>query len=137
MDKIKLFEDAQKKLEAIDRMAKGAARDKAYDKFYNGLRGWKCELFNKYCDAKLRNNEYIDFDDCPSEKEVPAFVGCLKECGISHITISSGWTRMIEKVWALCQGGCKIEGVIEINGRSRDRKTGGYDKVPAFLLLVE
>ena len=137
MEQVKLFEDLLVKLEAIENMAAGSEeKSKAEDAFYDSLEGWVYELLIKYRDAKSRKNSFIDFDNCPSENEIPALVDALKKCGVRHITISSRWSSMIEKTWTFCQAGCKIEGMVKINGRGR-RFEVERDKAPAFLLNVE
>ncbi len=136
MENIKFFEDANEKLNAIVGMPEGEAQDKAYAEFWDSLSVVEGRLLAKYCDAKRRNNDYINFDECPGEQEVPAVISCLKECGISHITVSSGWSHMIEGMWVLCQNGCKLERMVEINGRSQRGDDAEFDKVPAFLLSV-
>ncbi len=138
MKKIKFFEDAIAREEAIKMLPKGSEeQNKAYDEFYDSLDGWKCGLLNKYCEAIKRENQFIDFDDCPNSEEVLKLVTELKECGVEQITISSGWSHLPERMWAFCQNGCKIEGMVEINDRSKDWKTGEFPKHPAFLLTVE
>lgn len=138
MEQIKLFEDLLVKLEAIENMPPGSEEKfKAEDEFYDSLEGWAYELFVKYRDAKSRKNSYIDFDNCPHEREIPALVDCLRACGVQHITVSSHWSSMVEQTWAFCQVGCKIEGMVEINSRGKDGSTGEPKKEPAFLLSVK
>lgn len=137
MEQVKFFEDAIKQIEAIEQMPKCKAKEQAEDEFYNSLPGWKSTLFNKYYDARNRKNHFIDFDDCPSEKEIASLVACLRECEAQHITVSSGWSSLVERMWAFCQAGCKLEGMVKINCKSKDWETGEYDTQPAFLLSVE
>ena len=138
MEQVKLLEDLLEKLETIEKMASGSEeKAKAEDEFYDSLKGWVYDLLIKYCDAKSRKNCFIDFDNCPGESEIPALVDCLRKCGVRHITISSHWSSLIERMWAFCQAGCDVAGMIEINGRRKDWSTGEYTKEPAFLLSVE
>ena len=123
MEQIKLFENAVKRIETIKQIPDDKAKAQAEDEFYDSLDGWKYELFNKYYDAKHRGNQFIDFNDCPSEKDITALVDCLRECGAQHITISSGWSSLVEKMWAFCQAGCKINGMIEINSKFKNWET--------------
>lgn len=133
-----MFEDLLVKLETIEKMAAGSEEKfKAEDELYDSLEGWAYDLFIKYRDAKSRKNYFIDFDNCPSENEIPALVDSLRKCGVRHITISSRWSSMIEKMWAFCQAGCKVERMVEINGRRKGWSTGEHSKEPAFLLRVQ
>lgn len=137
MEQVKQFEGLLKKLETIENMAAGSEKKyKAEDEFYDSLEGWTYDLLLKYRDAKARKNRFIDFDNCPSENEIPALVACLRKCGVLHITVSSCWSSMIKQMWVFCQVGCKIEGMVKINGRGR-RFEGKCDKEPAFLLSIE
>lgn len=138
MEQVKLLEDLLEKLEAIEQMASGSEeKAKAEDAFYDSLKGWEYDLLIKYRDAKSRKNCFIDFDNCPGKSEIPALVASLRACGVQHITITSHWSSMIERMWAFCQAGCEIAGMIEINGRRKDWSTGEYDKEPAFLLSIK
>lgn len=136
MKNINFFEEVNDKLNAIVGMPEGEAKDKAYAEFWDSLSALEGRLFAKYCDAKRRNNDYINFDECPDEQEAGAIISCLKEYGISRITVSSGWSHMIEGVWALCQNGFELDGMVEINGRSQRGDADEFDKIPAFLLSV-
>ena len=137
MEQVRFFEYAIERLEAIKRMPNDKTKEQAEDEFYDSLNGWKYELFNKYYDAKCRGNQFIDFDDCPNEKEISSLIDCLKECKVQYITISSGWSSLVEKMWIFCQAGCKLEGMVKINGKSKDWETGKHDTKPAFLLSIE
>lgn len=138
MEQVKLLEDLLEKLETIEKMASGSEeKAKAEDAFYDSLEGWVYDLLIKYRAAKGRKNRYIDFDNCPSEGEIPALVDCLRRCGVRHITISSRWSSLIVRMWSFCQAGCEIEGMVEINGPRKNWSTGEHDKEPAFLLSVK
>lgn len=137
MEQVMFFEDALKQLEVIRVMEVGSEEQhKAYDEFYDSLSVWKIRLLEKYENAKHNEDQFIDFIDCPDENGIPVLVDCLKECGVRHITISSRWSDTIEKLWAFCQAGCKIEGMVEKNA-GYDWATGERTKQPAFLLCVE
>ena len=137
MEKVRFFEDKIDELNTIKQTtAPGSKeRDAAEDTFYDKLEGWKCNLFNKYYDAKNRQNQYIDFDNCPSTEEIWELVACMRELEVLHITISSEWSGLVEDVWEFCRVGCVIEGMVEINDQYPNSH-GAYDKKPAFLLKI-
>ena len=136
MEENNFLEQKMEELKRIKAIPDGDAREIAEEAFYASFVGWQYELFNKYYDAHLRLNQYIDFQDCPCEEEIPHLVNSLRECGVKHITISSGWSGLVDRMWALCNAGCIIEGMVEINSRDKDWNTGERRKQPAFLLNV-
>ena len=131
-----MFEDALAKLEEYKKVRDTEEGDKIYDEVYDSLEGYKCELFNKYVAARDRGNEFIDFNDCPCEQDIPSLVECIRECGIDRITISSGWSGLVERMWVFVRCGCRIEGMVEINSFGKNYATGEHEKMPAFLLAV-
>ena len=137
MEKVKFFEDAMEKLNAIKQTTAPGSKERnmAEDSFYNNLEGWKYHLFNKYYDAQNRQNQYINFDDCPDTEEIRELVACMRELEVLHITISSGWSGLVEGLWEFYQAGCVVEGMVEINDRYPNSH-GAYDKKPAFLLKI-
>lgn len=136
MKRVSFFEEAMVKYNEIEKMERGQERDDAFETFYDSFGAWEYELFNKYHDATIRNNSLIDFDNLPEKTEIPVLVDVLKKRDVKHITVSSGWSSMIERMWILCQNGCVVEGMTEINGRHKDWKTGEYYKEPAFLVKI-
>lgn len=135
MEKVEFFEDAIDELKSIKETAPRSSKDALEDTFYNNLESWEYSLFNKYCDAKNRQNQYIDFDNCPSTDKIRELVECMRELEVLHITISSEWSGLVEELWEFCQAGCVIEGMVEINDRYPNSH-GVYDKKPAFLLKI-
>lgn len=137
METIRFFETAFKRMQEIEQtIPRGVEQDKAFEEFYGGFEGWEYEFFNKYVDAKNRGNQHIDFGDIPEASEIPAFVDVLRKTGVKHFTVSSGWSGLVDRMWALCSSGCKIEGMVEIQSKHRNWKTKEYGKMPAFLLSV-
>lgn len=135
MEKVKFFEDALAELNAIKQSAPRSVKETLEDAFYSKLEGWKYPLFNKYYDAQGRQNQYIDFDNCPSAEEIWEIVACMRKLEVLHITISSEWSDLVGDIWEFCRAGCSIEGMVEINDRYPNRR-GDYDKKPAFLLKI-
>ena len=136
MKEIKMFEEALTRLEDYRKVKDTDEGDKIYNEVYNSLEGFSCSLFNKYCVAKERGNEFIDLPECPCEDAIPELVACIRECGIDHITISSGWSGLVERMWVFVQCGCRLEGMLEVNSFDKNFDTGEYKKMPAFLLAV-
>ena len=127
MEEVKFFEDAITTLNAIKQTSPEDLKESLVKSFYKTLEGWKYNLFNKYYDAKNRQNQYIDFDNCPSAEEIRELVVCMRELEVRYITISSGWSGLVEDMWEFYRVGCSIEGMVEINDR-RPNRHGVYDK---------
>ena len=136
MKEIKMFEVALARLDEYKKVKDTEEGDKIYNEVYDSLAGYKCTLFNKYVAAKERGNEFIDLPECPCEDAIPEFVDCIRECGIDRITISSGWSGLVERMWIFVQCGCEIEGMVEVNSFGKNYETGEYEKMPAFLLAM-
>ena len=96
------------------------------------------KYFQLYADAKNRDNACIDFDECIWEREVPQMVADIKSFGFREFTLSSTWSGAIEVAWLLQKNGCKLVGLVEINGRDRDYLgTGEPEKKPAYKFEIE
>jgi len=87
-----------------------------------------------YNDSRERGNEYIDLSEPYQYEDAEKLLTLLRDYGFDHVTMSSGWTSAVETAWQLCKLGCTIEGMVEINGTSRDYFNGNrYERVPAYL----
>lgn len=90
-----------------------------------------------YNDSRERGNEYIDLSEPYQYEDAEKLLTLLRDYGFDHVTMSSGWTSAVETAWQLCKLGCTIEGMVEINGISRDYFNGNkYDLVPAYLFRL-
>lgn len=82
------------------------------------------------------DNELVDLNSphqyCDAEKLIAAF----RKYGIKQFTFSSGWSSAVEAAWKFTQLGCKLEGMVEING---DKEFGeeNYTKIPAYLFSID
>ena len=107
---------------------------------------WKTELENKdeayihlyrlYRDAKRQGNELIDLSDVIWGKEVEPLIRSFREYGIERFTFSSGWSSAVETAWKFTQLGCKLEGMVEINGRTPAFLSDDLEKVHGYLFSV-
>lgn len=96
-----------------------------------------CRLYDKYASAQERGNEYIDWDDTIWDDQVEGFVKGLRDNGIEKFVFSSGWSSAVETAWLLQQNGCKLEGLVEINGHEKAYGEEGYDKRHGYLFSVK
>ena len=71
-------------------------------------------FYRAYCEAKERKNQHINFrivDD-----GVDAIMADLKRYGIKTFTINNTSTGLMENLAGFCERGCKITGMVKING---------------------
>ena len=94
------------------------------------------QLYYRYESAQERGNPYIDFDDVIWDEKVEAFVAGLRQYGIDRFVFSSGWSSAVETAWKLQQNGCKLEGLVEINGKHKSIGNDEYDKVHGYLFSL-
>jgi hypothetical protein len=86
---------------------------------------------------KRCGNEYIDLTDCYSYQDKEALIESFQTYGIDHFTFSSSWSSAVEGAWKFQEAGCKLEGVVEINGQNEIfMKDGEFEKKPAYLFSV-
>jgi len=94
-------------------------------------------LINLYTDMKRRGNEYIDLADCYSYQDEEALIESFRTYGIDHFTFSSSWSSAVESAWKFQEAGCKLEGLVEINGQNEIfMKNGEFEKKHAYLFRV-
>lgn len=93
-------------------------------------------IWNMYEEAKDCGNEYIDFHEVIWEEQVEATIKNLRENGIEYFTFSSGWSSAVETAWLFTQNGCRLEGLIEINTKYKDFRTGKNKKAHGYLFKV-
>ena len=93
-------------------------------------------IYRDYKDARDRGNTYIDFHDVIWDKDAPGLIACMRENGIGHFTFSSGWSSAVETAWIFKENGCRLEDLIQINGREKGFGEEGFEKVPAYLFRI-
>ena len=110
------------------------AEKQAIRKAHMELKGEILEQGNGYhrvfelgLEAAERGNEYIDIHDCLYDQDVAPLLDSLREAGAERITFSSTWSSSAEIGWLFLQNGCKLEGMVEVNGDFRyDFDGNGY-----------
>lgn len=92
-------------------------------------------LFRRYDVSRDNGNDLIDFDD-PSQYDDPeSLVENLRKFGVEKFTFSSDWSGATEAVWKLVEAGAKLNGMVEINDRSK-RWEKNPEKKHAFLFSL-
>ena len=87
-------------------------------------------------EAQERGNAYIDLNDTIWDDQVPALIGNLREYGIEKFTFSSTWSSAVETAWLFTQNGCRLEGLVEINGRHKAFMSDEYEKAHGYLFSI-
>ena len=91
-------------------------------------------LISLYTDMKRRGNNYIDLADSYSYQDEEALIESFRTYGIDHFTFSSSWSSAVESAWNFQEAGCKLEGLVEINGQNEIfMKAGEFEKRHAYL----
>ena len=91
--------------------------------------------YRLYKQMKECGNEYIDINEA-NHSEI-GIVKTLKKYGIKRFTFSSRWSSAVESAWVFQQHGCRLEGLIELNGPSKDWTTGEREKVHGYLFSIQ
>jgi hypothetical protein len=67
-------------------------------------------LARAYRDARAHNISapIIDTGTCIWEKDVPDMIAAAKRHGVKRFYIASGYSGLLDVLWAFQQGGCKI-----------------------------
>lgn len=95
-----------------------------------------CRIYRLYTEARERGNEYIDLSDCSQYDNAEALIVAFREYGIERFTFSSSWSSAVESAWAFLQSGCTLEGMTELNGRARNFRGSGFEKVHGYIFKV-
>lgn len=94
-------------------------------------------LYARYESAQERGNAFIDCGEVIWDKDVASFVASLREYGIEKFVFSSTWSSAVETAWLLQQNGCRLEGLIEINGGLKRFCSDEYEKIHGYLFTVD
>lgn len=95
-----------------------------------------CKVYSMMEDAWDRGNAVIDINDIVWDKHVPAMIQRFRTYGISTFTFSATWTNTVETAWLFTKNGCKLEGLVEINGKTKEFMSDKYERVHAFLFTI-
>lgn len=93
-------------------------------------------VYRMFDDAMDRGNEHIDFHEVIWDKDVPETIDRLRKAGIKTFTFSSTWSSAVETAWLFIQNGCKLEGLVQINGTCQAFMSEEYEKVPAYVFSI-
>lgn len=93
-------------------------------------------IYREYKNSRDKGNEYLDLHDVIWDKDVESLITCMRKTGIQLFTFSSGWSSAVETAWLFQENGCKLEGLIQINGDEDTWNDGEYKKAPAYLFSI-
>lgn len=128
-----IFEETYKGIEklkkAYNEAETEADREKARAAYHELLRplekfgNMAGRLWREYEISRDNGNELLDISETVWDKDVESLISCMREIGIERFTFSSTWSSSVETAWLFQQNGCRLEGLIEINGSTR-----GFEK---------
>lgn len=95
--------------------------------------GW---IYRLYSQAQERGNEYIDLNEVIWDDRVAALIDSLREYGIEKFTFSATWSSAVETAWLFTQNGCRLEGIVEINGPHKAFMSDEYEKAHGYLFSI-
>ena len=92
--------------------------------------------FRYYDEMKFRENDYIVIDECIFENKAEEFIEELRECGIEEFVFASTWTSSMEVMWQFTQCGCRLGGMVEVNGAYKSFSTDKWEKKHGILITL-
>jgi hypothetical protein len=93
------------------------------------------EVWRDYEDALNKGNDYLDINHNIRDEHVKPFVDCMQKQGLTHFTMSSTWSSMVELAWLFQQEGCEVVGMAEVVDIT-NTFTNETESKPAFLFKV-
>lgn len=128
--------------EAIQGMAEGSAEREAvmaeYDSLMQAIDDLgkpAARIWRDYSNARGNGNERLDINDVVWDHEVEGLVSCMRGNGIKEFTFSSGWSSSVDIAWLFVRSGCRLAGMVEVNGR-RDPFEDKHDMMHGYLFEV-
>lgn len=82
------------------------------------------------------NNETIDFEDVIWDKDVEEIIKHCKEFGIKVITVSSGYSGVIQTLGLFEDKGCKVIGMKKVKSQHTDFYTQEYKIINAIEIEI-
>lgn len=129
--------ELKEQYDAADETCKASIRD-AYHKVLENitaLGGAAPRIWREYEKARENGNELLDINDVVWDKDVDPLVSGLREFGIEQFTFSSGWSSAVDTAWLFQKNGCKLIGLVEING-NMDFLKDEHEKLHGYLFSV-
>lgn len=93
-------------------------------------------IYQLYSDMRDRGNDYIDLNDF-NENDTKKIIELFRKYEVKKFTFSSTWSSAVNVGWLFIQNGCRLDGMVEINSRYTKFMSDEYEKVPAYVYVVE
>ena len=81
-------------------------------------------------------NDLINFGEVIWDYDIDPILADCRKFGIKEFTISSTFSSLITTIALLEEKGCKLEGLVKINSRYTDFRTGEKESIPAFKMSI-
>jgi hypothetical protein len=81
-------------------------------------------FYRAYEVTQRRENKYLDFHDVIWDREIDEVFENLQRFGIKTFTISNSSSGLQRTLAAFCEKGCKIAGIVKVNGCKSWRADG-------------
>ena len=91
--------------------------------------------YRLYKQMKECGNDYIDLSIAIHDEV--GVLNILRKYGVEKFTFSSGWSSAVESAWIFQQNGCRLEGLVELNGLNKDWITNEREKVHGYLFSIQ
>ena len=131
----------QVKFDAAEKSGDAKTMDACQDAYENLLQEVReegetfGEMMRLYSDMKKHGNSHLDLSGTYREPE--KILQTFREFGVTEFTFSSNWSSAIQVAWAFNQMGCRLKGMIEINGSGRKLMSDEYEKIPALVFEMK
>ncbi len=93
-------------------------------------------IYREYSDSRKKGNDLLDLNDTIWDRQVEGLVACMRENGIDRFTFSSTWSDSVGTAWLFKENGCRLEGLVQINGMQDSFRDDEYKKIPAYLFSI-
>lgn len=117
-----------KRIEKLDQARKEKANLKEWG--INSAFYWAYQIW------LITKNETIDFDDAIWDQDVEKIIDHCKEYDIKKITVSSGFSGVIQTLGLFEDKGCKIIGLKKIKSQYKDFYTQEHETINAIEIEI-